>query len=151
MFSTLVDFADLLLTALVVGAMFGIWLLFNPAGLTAGVYITLQQQGIRRLNRAMPMLGAATILLTILAAVLGRSDSTRLGLLVGTVVCLVASGLITRFLNQPINAIVITWHPDAPPANWSVMRDAWWRWHLIRLLAGLGGLSLLIVAMLQRG
>ena len=28
-------------------------------------------------------------------------------------------------------------------------RDEWWRWHLIRLLAGLGGLSLLIAAILQ--
>lgn len=97
------------------------------------------------------MLGAATILLTILAAVLRRDDSTRFGLLVGTVVCFVAAGLITRFLNQPINAIVITWHTDAPPADWRGVRDEWWRWHLIRLLAGLGGLSLLIAAMLQRG
>lgn len=151
MFSTMIDFADVLLAALVVGAMFGIWLLFNPAGLAAGAYITLQQQGIRRLNRVMPMLGAATILLTILAAVLGRHHSTRFGLLVGTVVCFVASGLITRFLNQPINAIVTTWHPDAPPANWTSVRDEWWRWHLVRLLAGLSGLAMLIAATLQRG
>jgi uncharacterized membrane protein len=74
-----------------------------------------------------------------------------LGLLVGTIACLVASGLITRFLNQPINAIVITWRPDAPPANWTDVRNKWWRWHVIRLLAGLGGLSLLIAAMLRRG
>jgi uncharacterized membrane protein len=151
MFFTMIYFADVLLAALVVGAMFGMWLILNPAGLEAGVYITLQQQGIRKLNTAMPMLGAATILLTILAAVLGRDDSTRLGLLVGTVVCFMASGLITRFLNQPINAIVITWRPDAPPANWSGLRDEWWRWHLVRLLAGLGGLSLLIAAILHRG
>jgi uncharacterized membrane protein len=99
----------------------------------------------------MPILGAATALLTILAAVLGRDDSTRFGLLVGSVVCFVAAGLITRFLNQPINAMVITWHTDAPPANWTGVRDEWWRWHLIRFLAGLAGLSLLIAAMLHRG
>ena len=75
MFSTMIDFADVLLAALVVGAMFGIWLIFNPAGLAAGVYITLQQQGIRKLNRAMPMLGAATILLTILAACSGGTTA----------------------------------------------------------------------------
>jgi uncharacterized membrane protein len=151
MFSIMIDFADVLLASLVAGAMFGLWLILNPSGLAAGVYITLQQQGIRRLNWAMPMLGAATILLTILAAALGRHNSIRFGLLIGTVVCFVAAGLITRFLNQPINAIVIRWHPDAPPANWTAVRDEWWRWHLIRLFAGLGGLSLLIAAMLQRG
>lgn len=71
MFSTMIDFADGLLAALLVGAMFGMWLILNPAGLAAGVYITVQQQAIRTLNRAMPILGAATILLTILAAVAG--------------------------------------------------------------------------------
>jgi uncharacterized membrane protein len=150
-FSTMIHFADVLLAALLVGAMFGMWLILNPAGLAASVYITLQQQGIRTLNRAMPRLGAATILLTIFSAVLGRNDSTRFALLIGAIVCFVASGLITRFLNQPINAIVITWPSDAPPANWRDVRDEWWRWHLIRLLAGLVGLSLLIVAMLHRG
>jgi uncharacterized membrane protein len=151
MFPMLIYFADALLAALLVGSMFGMWLILNPAGLAAGVYITVQQQGIRTLNRTMPLLGLVTIVLTILAAALGRNDSTRFGLLIGTVVCFVASGLITRFLNQPINAIVITWRPDAPPANWTNVRDEWWRWHLVRLLAGLGGLSLLIAAMLQRG
>jgi len=151
MFSVMIDFADVLLAALVVGAMFGVWLVFNPAGLDANVYIALQQQGIRTLNKAVPALGAATILVTIAAAVLGRDDSARLSLLIAAVVCFVAAGLITRFLNQPINAIVMTWSSDSPPANWTGLRDEWWRWHLIRLLAGLGGLSLLIAATLRRG
>ena len=150
MLTTMIDFANVLLAALLVGTMFGISLILNPAGLAAGVYITLQQQGIRTLNRAMPGLGAVTILFTIVAALLGRDDSTRFGLLVGTIVCFVAAGLITRFLNQPINAKVITWQTDAPPANWTGVRDEWWRWHLVRLIAGLGGLSLLIASMLQR-
>ena len=112
MFSTMVNFADVLLAGLLVGVMFGVWLLFNPAELVPSVYITLQQHAIRRLNRTVPLFGAATILMTILAAVLGRADSTRFDLLVATVVCFVVAGLITRFLNQPINARVITWHAD---------------------------------------
>ncbi len=149
MLTEMIDFVDLLLAALLVGTMFGMWLILNPAGLAAGVYITLQQQGIRTLNRTIPGLGAVTILLTIVAALLGREHGTRFGLLVGTIVCFLAAGVITRFLNQPINAIVITWHTDAPPENWTGVRDEWWRWHLVRLIAGLGGLSLLIAAMLQ--
>ena len=151
MFALIIDFANLLLAALVVGAMFGVWLLLNPRGLDASSYVTLQQQGIRTMNRVMPALGAATILATITAAVLGRDDRARLCVLVGAVVCFVAIGLITRFLNQPINAIVMTWRTDLLPSNWTELRDEWWRWHLIRLTTGLVGLSLLIAATLKRG
>ena len=147
----IVDFANLLLASLLVGATFGVWLVFNPAGLGANVYVALQQQGIRTLNVAMPALGAATALVTVTSAVLGREDRTRVLLLLAAVVCFVAAGLITRFLNQPINAIVMTWAVDAPPANWTQLRDEWWRWHLMRLIAGLAGLSLLIAATLRRG
>jgi uncharacterized membrane protein len=151
MLSTLIDFTNVLLAALLVGAMFGVWLFLNPAGSDAVLYVALQQQGIKGLDTTMPALGAATILATLVAAVLGRGDGTRLGLLIAAVACLVVAGLVTRFHNRPINAIVMTWHRDAPPANWMRLRDEWWRWHLIRLAAGLGGLSLLIAATLKRG
>jgi Domain of unknown function (DUF1772) len=72
-------------------------------------------------------------------------------LLIAAMGCLVASGLTTRFLNQPINAMVMTWRNDSPPADWTRLRDAWWRWHLVRLATGLVGLSLLIAATLNRG
>jgi uncharacterized membrane protein len=151
MFVSMIDFASLLLAAVVVGAMFGVWLVFNPAGLDAGFYIALHQQGVRALNKTMPVLGAATILLTIAAATLGRANVMRFWLLIAAVVCFVASGLITRFLNQPINAMVMTWSTSSPPSNWTQLRDQWWRWHQIRLAAGLVGLSLLIAATLKRG
>jgi uncharacterized membrane protein len=151
MFVLMIDFANLLLAALVVGALFGVWLFLNPAGLNANSYVTLQQQAIRTMNRAMPGLGAVTILVTLTAALLGRGDPTRLGLLIAVVVCFVTIGLITRFLNQPINTIVMTWRGDLPPSNWTQLRDEWWRWHQVRLATGLVGLSLLIAATLKRG
>ena len=147
----MVDFTNVLLASLLVGATFGVWLVFNPASLGANVYVALQQQGIRTLNVAMPALGAATALVTVTSVVLAREDRTRFLLLLAAAVCFVAAGLITRFLNQPINAIVMTWAVDAPPTNWTQLRDEWWRWHLMRLVAGLAGLSLLIAATLRRG
>ncbi|PWT84983.1 MAG: hypothetical protein C5B58_03815 [Acidobacteria bacterium] len=150
MFALMIDFASMLSAALLVGALFGAWLFLNPKGLNGSAYVTVQQQAIRTMNKVMPALGAATLLLTITAAVLARDDRMRLWLLVGAALCFATIGLITRFLNQPINAIVMTWG-DPLPANWMVLRDTWWRWHSIRLIAGLVGLSLLIVAMLKRG
>lgn len=151
MLGLLVDFTNLLLAALLGGALFGAWLFLNPKGLDAPSYVIVQQQAIRTLNTAMPALGAVTILATISSAVLGREDRERLWILIAAVMCFAASGLITRFRNQPINAIVITWRAELLPANWTALRDAWWRWHLVRVATGLVGLSLVIAAMLKRG
>lgn len=149
MLQVTVNFASLMLAALVVGTMFGVWLSFNPAGLSASTYVTHQQQAIRRLNVVMPLLGALTAGLTVAAAVLAHRDRTRFGLLLAAAACFVAAGLVTRFLNQPINAVVITWSPGAPPANWPVARDAWWRWHQLRTSIGIAGLAALIAALMR--
>jgi len=151
MLTLMIDFANMLLAALVVGGLFGAWLLLNPKGVDANSYVILQQQAIRTMNKVMPPLGAATILVTMAAAILGRADHRRLWLLIAAVVCFSASGVITRFRNQPINAIVVTWRRDVPPSDWTMLRDTWWRWHVIRLATGLAALFLLIAATLKAG
>ena len=151
MFATTIDFANLLLAALVVGAIFGAWLSLDPAGLDASSYVAQQQHAIRAFNVTLPVLGGMMTLLTIVAAVLARDDYARLALLLTAVACFVAAGLITRFLNQPINAIVMTWSAAAPPAEWTQLRDDWWRWHGFRTVAAIGGLCVLIAASLRRG
>lgn len=151
MFAPVIDFANLLLASLVVGTMFGIWLGYNPAGLSATVYVTQQQHAIGALNVVLPVLGGITVLLTMVAAALAAGDRPRLALLLLAAACFIVAGLITRFLNQPINAVVMTWSAEAPPANWMQLRDDWWRWHVLRMAAGIGGLSILIAATLKRG
>jgi uncharacterized membrane protein len=74
----------------------------------------------------------------------------RLYLLAAAAVCVATIGLITRFLNQPINAVVITWRSDSASSDWTRLRDEWWRWHCFRLAMGIIGLSLLIAATLKR-
>ncbi len=150
-FASTIDFANLLLAALVVGAIFGAWLSLDPAGLDASSYVAQQQHAIRAFNVTLPVLGGVMTLLTLVAAVLARDDYARLALLLTAVACFVAAGLITRFLNQPINAIVMTWSASAPPAEWTQLRDDWWRWHELRTVAAIGGLCALIAAFLRRG
>jgi len=150
MVAPVIDFANLLLAALVAGTMFGIWLGYNPAGLNANVYVEQQQHAIGALNVVLPVLGGITVLLTLIAAALTAGDRQRLALLLSAAACFVVAGLVTRFLNQPINAVVMTWSADSPPANWMQLRDDWWRWHVMRLTAGICGLSLLIAATLKR-
>ena len=150
MLPLIVDSINLLLSALLVGAMFCVWLVFNPAQLDASQYIILQQQGIRTLHPTMPGLGALTILTTLASAVLARDNKMRLSLLIGTAILFIVSGVITRVANMPINAIVRGWNSAAPPDHWTALRDAWWRWHCWRLGSSLAGLLLLVVATLAR-
>ncbi len=148
MIEAIIRFLDLLLVSLLVGTMFGVWLLFNPVGLSPDFYVELHQHGIRTLNRPMPILGAVCTLLTIVLAILDKGNHAVCFMLVVAVVFLVVGGMITRFLNQPINSQVMTWSIQAPPSNWTELRDKWWRWHIVRMLAGIGALSLLILAAL---
>ncbi len=151
MLPLIVDFVNLFLSALLVGAMFCVWLVFNPTQLDASHYIILQQQGIRALHPPMPQLGVLTILITLASAVLARENKVRMSLLIATAILFIISGLITRFANMPINAIVRGWNSAAPPDHWTALRDAWWRWHCLRLCSALAGLALLIIATLARG
>lgn len=140
------DFANLLMASLVVGAMFGIWLNGNLVDLSPSAYVQNHQHMTNALNVAMPMLGWFVALLTLWAAILGRMNRRRCGLLLVALACFILAGLVTRFLNQPINALVMTWSPENPPDVWMDLRDQWWRWHTLRTVLGLVGLSLLIGA-----
>ena len=141
---SIVGFLNLLLAALVIGTTFGVWLGYDPAGLSAGAYVELQQHAIGALNLSLPALGALAIALTIASAVLSRSDRRSFELLLGACACFVIVALCTRFANQPINAVVMSWSPAAPPLDWAALRDWWWHWHELRTAVGVAGLALLI-------
>jgi uncharacterized membrane protein len=148
MTANIIRFVDLLLMSLLVGTMFGVWLGFNPSGLSASTYVEQQQNTIRALNTILPALGAVCIVLTAALAVLSKHDTRARILLAAAVICLVAAGLITRFGNQPINSQVITWSAQAPAANWMELRDIWWQWHILRTVSGIGALALTLLAAL---
>lgn len=148
MASSVSRFILLFLLALLVGTMFGIWIGFNPSSLSAAAYIEQQQNAIRSLNTLLPAMGAICILLTIALAILTKGHSRGRYLLLAAAALLVVAGLVTRFGNQPINAVVITWSAQAPDPNWSQLRDSWWHWHIVRTLAGMAALSLTLLAVL---
>ena len=143
-----IRFVLLMLVALLVGTMVGIWAGFNPAGLSSSAYVEQQQNAIRAFNVLLPSVGAGCVLLTLLLAFMSAGDLRSRYLLVAVAVLLVVAGLVTRFGNQPINAIVVTWSAQAPAANWAQLRDEWWQWHIVRSLAGVGALALLVLAVL---
>ncbi len=144
----IIYFVLLLLMSLLIGTMFGIWVGFNPASLSAGAYVEQQQNAIRSLNILLPLLGAVCILLAGILAVISKENPRRRYLLIAAVACLLAAGLVTRFANQPINSVVAAWNAQAPAANWMDLRDTWWQWHIVRTVAGIAALCLTLLAAL---
>jgi len=137
-----IRFLNTLSSALVMGIVFGVWIGFNPYHLSAGAYIEQQQNLILGLNELMPILGLGTILLTLFSAYYQRENKRTAFLLVIASIFFIASGLVTRFGNQLINAEMILWDPLNPPVNWTQLRDKWWTLHSFRTGTALAGLVL---------
>jgi uncharacterized membrane protein len=140
---SLVRLFNIVFAALVAGGMFIIWIGYDPVTFSPSTYVEQQQNAIRALNFLMPLLGGATVLLTLLAAFMQRKDRKAFVLLIVGAAFLIMSGLFTRFANQPINDIVMTWEIARPPANWTELRDQWWGFHKLRTFCGLIALVLI--------
>jgi len=141
---------NVFIAALLAGSLFGSLTGYNPGSLSAVSYVEQQQNAIRSLNTLMPLLGLITIILTIIAAFYQRKNKkVFITLLIATVLLLI-SALITKFGNQPINAIVMTWNKADIPVNWTDFRDRWWSLHVIRAISALIALLLITVASIRK-
>ena len=145
----IIRFGLLVTLALLVGTMFGIWVGYNPTSLSASAYVEQQQNAIRSLNTLLPAMGAICILLTAALAFKSKGDRRSRYLLIAAALLMIVAALVTRFGNQPLNAMVITWSAQSPPANWAQLRDEWWHWHIARSLAGVAALGLTVLAVLS--
>jgi hypothetical protein len=142
-------FLSLLLAALVAGSVFGIWVSFNPMSLSSASYVEQHQSLVKGFNVLLPALGGVIIVSSFWIAYLNKANQSVMILFLMAAVFFLLTGLITRFRNQPINSLVMTWKPTAPPSDWAQWRDKWWLYHKLRLVSSVVGLCLLIWANLQ--
>lgn len=151
MTTLIVKFLNILMAGLVAGTIFGIWIGYNPENLSPQAYVELQQNTIGLLNTLMPVLGLITIILTVTAAFLQKQHQPVFITLLIAAGFLITSGLITKFGNQPINSIVMTWNRMDVPANWMELRDKWWTLHSIRTLTAVIAFCLIIGSNMRKG
>lgn len=144
MTTTVVRFVNIIMAGLIAGILLGIWLGFNPATYSFSTYLEQQQGAITALNFIMPVLGLITIIVTLFSGFLQKNDKAVFVTLIVAAVLFIISGLITRFGNQPINKIVMTWHQSEVPSNWTELRDRWWTLHQIRAICTLVAFFLIV-------
>ncbi|MFZ2099426.1 MAG: anthrone oxygenase family protein [Oricola sp.] len=133
--------------ALIAGATFGIWRGLGAAQFSAATFIDVHQELVRGLNVLLPAMGAAFAVLMAALAWLARSRRPALYFYLAALALGIAAGLLTRFWNQPINAQVMEWTVQTIPADWTAIRDSWWRGHVIRTFISIAALVATVLAL----
>jgi hypothetical protein len=150
MTKSIIRFLNIVLAALLAGISFGIWIGFNPLNLSPSAYIEQQQNTIRALNSLMISLVITATVITIISAILQKSNKPAFITLLIAALFFIACIIISRFGNQPINKIIMTWTPGSLPGNLSELRDKWWSFHIIRTIAELIALFLVTGASIKK-
>ncbi len=140
----IIRFLNIIMVGLVAGTLLGIWIGYNPQNLSVQTYVEQQQSVIKALNTLMPILGLIAIILTVISAFMQKGNQIAFIILLIAAVLLIISGLLTRFGNQPINSIVVTWNKVNVPNNWFELRNKWWSWHVIRAITALLAFCLIV-------
>ncbi|MEV0134222.1 anthrone oxygenase family protein [Dactylosporangium sp. NPDC050688] len=135
------------LVALYTGGVFFVVIGPSVTRLPADAYTRWWQAMNTDMRRAMPPLLLICLGLLILTAVLGygRSKPAFVAAVVAILLIVATIGLTVSQL-EPLNAIGDTWNPDAPPADWTEVRNRWQRLHLVRTLLALLTLVTLLAA-----
>jgi hypothetical protein len=140
--TSIIRFLNIIVAALLAGTSFGIWIGFNPLNLSPSTYIEQQQNMIRGLNVLMITLVFGATIITIISAILQRSNKQVFIPLLFASLFFISCILISRFGNQPINNEIMKWTSGTVPGNLSELRDKWWTFHIIRTISELIALFL---------
>jgi uncharacterized membrane protein (Fun14 family) len=138
-----IRFFNVMFAALLAGTSFGIWLGFNPVDYSASTYVEQQQNLVRSLNTPMVVLVAIGTVVTLVSAFLQRKNRRVFIVLLFAAAFLISCMFITRLGNVPIQSQMLNWTADTLPANWTMLRDKWWSFHIIRTVVELIALSLI--------
>ena len=136
-------FLNIILAALLAGTSFGIWIGFNPVNFSPSTYLEVQQNTIRMLNTLMVSLVIIATIITIASALLQRKDKHTFVALLVAAAFFIACILISRFGNKPIQDNMLIWNINSLPARWSLLRDKWWSFHVMRTIAELIALCII--------
>lgn len=144
----LAELVSIVLTALVVGVFWGPWLGLSRsiAAFTPEMFLAIGHRMIRNIGPVMRLLMPAAVasFLPVLFLSFQSPSPTFYFVAAGLGLFVVALG-VTLFVEVPIDKQISTWTADTLPAHWQALRDRWETFHVLRLIASLGGFVLLVV------
>ena len=144
MTTSIIRFSNIILVALLAGTSFGIWIGLNPMSYSVSTYIEQQQQLVDSLQSLLVSLVIIATLVTIASAFLQRPNKPVFIALLLAAGLLISCIIITRFGNLPIQKEMLIWNANSFPENWTMLRNKWWNFHIMRTVAEL--IALVLVA-----
>ena len=141
------ELISILIAAFVGGMFWGPWL-----GLTRSlntfapdVLIAIVQRMNRNMSAVMtPMLPIALVAMIPVLIASGMVQSAVFATTLAGFALFLVALLVTMIIEVPIVKQIVTWTVATLPANWQQLRDRWGTFHIIRVVAGIGGLVLLL-------
>lgn len=117
--------------------------------LSVAMFIAVQNVLIKyKIGLGIVEVGSFLAMLVILWLIRTKTLSFRLTL--SALLMLVAAFLIWGVFIEPINGVVDTWTTSSFPNNWTLYRDRWHLFHIVRLILLTVGTSSLITSVLVK-
>jgi uncharacterized membrane protein len=145
------ELVSLVPAVLVAGMFFGPWVALTRSmrAFSPEMFLAV----VDRLNRNMALVMTVLMPVALLAIVpvLALSYGAQRGtfyLALAAFALFVVALLVTVIVEVPIVQQIGTWTIATLPANWQQLRDRWGAFHLVRIASGLGGLFLLLLALI---
>ena len=147
----IVQIIALLCSGLMAGLLFGDWLgpSFARARMSASSFIEFQQIVHYNYLVTLPALSFLAVIAPVVWLVLWRSRrrAPEFWILLVATVLIIIGQAITFLVNVPVNDVLETWNPAAPPSD---ARQVWARWetaHVVRTVVWVAGFLLETVAL----
>jgi hypothetical protein len=142
----ILDVVSITLAALVLGVFWGPWLALTRSldTLVAPVFLTVVHRMDKNLGRSMTILYPVTLVAIVTMPILSyRCTAAAFWLVAAGLAMFVIALVVTTAIEVPIVATIRDWTETSMPGDWQALRDRWVRFHLLRVIPGILGVSLL--------
>lgn len=142
------ELLSIVLSALTFGMFHGPWVALSRSMKTfqPDVFLAIVDRMNRNMAPVMTVLMPATLLAMIPVLLMSfHKQPMTLYLNAAALTLFILALLVTVFIEVPIIEEIVTWTASTLPENWQQLRDRWTKFHIIRVVAGLGSFVLLVI------
>ncbi len=150
MATSVLRFLSILCSGLLAGAFLyaGLNVVATFYDVPVNVHLIFRVALMKHNSIVMPALTILSIILPLIYALIMKKEekTSRRFLFIASTMA-VAILVTTFFGNVPINGMIKTWVPEAPPHNWRDILREWNTYHVVRTITAIGGFICVLLSL----